>query len=612
VKRSGFDPITIDVFSKRFRYLTFFIVVVLSLLILRLWFLQVIHGPIYRIKSEKNRIHLENIPPFRGMIFDRNGDLLVDNYPSYNLFIIPEEIKNSDHIIQSLHNLIDLPKDYLQDKMKNLRSRNPFKPLLIQKNISRDALAIIETNLFNLPGVRIQVSPQRYYIYGDFASHVVGYLGEINERQLLSGEYPNARTGDLIGIYGVEGNWQNYLTGVSGGRQVEVDAAGRKLRVISKRQPFPGLNLGLTIDRKLQLLADKSLSGKKGAIVAMNPNTGEILAMASSPGFDPNLFIKGMDQPFWRRLVDSKDYPLQNRAISGQYPPGSTLKIIIALAAMEEGIITPEEEIVCTGRYQVGNRTYRCWRKNGHGKVNLHRALVESCDTYFYKAGRELGIDRIFSYARMCGLGIKTGIDLAYEKPGLTPSSQWKMDKIGIPWQQGETVTVAIGQSYTLVTPVQMASMISAIFNGGNIYKPKVVNWVGKGEKKSSEFIPTQIGKIKYAEEHINLIKNGLIGAVNESQGTGSRARHPKILVAGKTGTAQVIALDAEKELGKEEEIPVKFRDHAWFIAIAPADKPQLALAILIENGGHGGSAAAPIAGEMFKFFFGKDYHNQS
>jgi penicillin-binding protein 2 len=437
-------------------------------------------------------------------------------------------------------------------------------------------------------------------------------LGEINEQQLLSGDYPYARTGDLIGKYGVEGNWQNHLTGVSGGRQVEVDAAGRKLKVISKRQPVPGFNLGLTIDRRLQLLADKSLSGKKGAIVAMNPNTGEILAMASSPAFDPNLFIKGMDQPLWRRLVSSKDYPLQNRAISGQYPPGSTFKIIVALAALEEGIITPEEEIFCPGGYQVGNRYYRCWRKYGHGKVNLHRALVESCDTYFYKVGRELGIDRIFSNARMCGLGIRTGIDLAYEKPGLTPSSQWKMEKRHEPWQQGETVTVAIGQSYTLVTPVQMASMISAIFNGGNLYKPKIVNWVGKGEKKRSKFIPTQIGKIKYEEEHISLIKNALIGVVNESQGTGGRARHPKVLVAGKTGTAQVITLDAEKELGEEEEIPVQFRDHAWFIAIAPADKPQLALAILIENGGHGGSAAAPIAGELFKFYFGKDYPNRS
>lgn len=612
MKRSGFDPITIDVFSKRFRYLTFIIVVALSILILRLWFLQVIHGPVYRIKSEKNRIHLENIPPFRGMIFDRNGDLLVDNRPSYNLYIIPEEIHNSDHIVKSLYNLIGLPKDYLQDKMKNLRSMNPFKPLLIQKNMSREALAIIETNLFNLPGVRIQVSPQRYYLYGDFASHVIGYLGEINERQLLSGEYPNARTGDLIGKYGVEGNWQNYLTGVSGGRQVEVDAAGRKLRVISRRQPVPGLNIGLTIDRKLQLLADKSLFGKKGAIVAINPNTGEILAMASSPDFDPNLFIKGMDQPFWRQLVSSTDYPLQNRAISGQYPPGSTFKLIVALAALEEGIITPEEEIVCTGSYQVGNRTYRCWRKHGHGKVNLRRALVESCDSYFYKMGRELGIDRIFSYARMCGLGIKTGVDLAYEKPGLTPSSQWKMKKIGIPWQQGETVTVAIGQSYTLVTPIQMASMISAIFNGGNIYKPKVVNWVGTGEKIGSEFIPTQTGRIKYADEHLNLIREALIGAVNESQGTGSRARLPNVLVAGKTGTAQVITLETEKELGKEEEIPVQLRDHAWFIAIAPANNPQLALAILVENGGHGGSAAAPIAGEMFKLFFGKNYHNRS
>lgn len=605
MKSSGFDPITLDVFSKRFRYITLVMIAILAVLILRLWFLQVIYGHIYRTKSEKNRIQLESIPPFRGMIFDRNGELLVDNHPSYNLYVIPEEIKNPDHIITSLHYLIDLPEDQLQKRMEHLRLRQPFKPLLIKKNISREDLAVIETNLFNLPGVRIQVSPQRYYIYGDFASHLIGYLGEINERQLLSKEYPHAKPGDLIGKYGVEGNWQDYLTGVSGGRQVEVDAAGRKLRVISKKQPVPGLNIGLTIDRQLQALADKSLSGKKGAIVAMNPNTGEILAMASSPAFDPNLFIKGMDQPLWKQLVSSKDYPLQNRAISGQYPPGSTFKIVIALAALEEGIITPEEEIFCPGHYRVGNHDYRCWRKQGHGKVNLHRALVESCDTYFYKLGRQLGVDRIHAYARMCGLGMKTGIDLPYEKPGLIPSSRWKLKRFGVPWQPGETVSLAIGQSYALVTPLQMASMMSAIFNGGKIYKPKIVNWVGKGER-GGEFVPTQVGRIKYSEENIDLIRKGLIGVVNEPRGTGKMARHPDVVVAGKTGTAQVIALEAEKVLDQDKGIPVHFKDHAWFIAIAPADKPRLVLAIVIENGGHGGSSAAPIAGEMFKLFFGE------
>ena len=283
MKSSGFDPVTTDVFSRRFRYVTLLMILALVVLFLRLWFLQIVNGPAYRVKSERNRIHLEHIPPFRGMIFDRKGELLVDNRPSYNLYYIPEEIKNPDHIVKSLHNLINLPEEHLQNKLKDLRYRNPFKPVLLQRDISRDELAVIETNLFNLSGLRIQVSPQRHYVYGEFSSHLIGHLGEITEQQLASREYPYARPGDLVGQYGVERRWQDYLTGLSGGRQVEVDAVGRKLGVISKKPPVPGLNIGLAIDKDLQLLADESLAGKKGAIVAMNPNTGEILAMASSP-----------------------------------------------------------------------------------------------------------------------------------------------------------------------------------------------------------------------------------------------------------------------------------------------------------------------------------------
>jgi penicillin-binding protein 2 len=540
------------------------------------------------------------------MILDRNGKLLVDNRPSYDLYIIPEEVQDRERLTESLTSLIGLNPELVESRLKRISRRYPFKPILIKKNISRNELAVIETNLYSLPGVMIQVKPQRYYLYGKFAAHLIGYLGEISENQLKSGKYPDNAPGDLIGQYGVEGRRQKFLNGLSGGKQVEVDAAGRTLRVMSRKPPVPGLNLSLTIDIDLQLLADKCLEGNKGAIVAINPNNGELLALSSSPAFDPNLFIGGIPTKEWNRMRSDKDFPLQNRAISGQYPPGSVFKIVVALAGLEEGIISPEEEITCTGIFAVGNRTHRCWREHGHGKVNFHRAVVESCDTYFYTIGRRLGVDTIAYYSRLFGLGKKTGIDLDYEQEGLIPTSQWKLKRWGVPWQTGETISLSIGQSFILVTPLQMAGLISTVFNGGHIYQPKVIKWVGKESRKFNRFTPTTRGQIQPKQENMALLRDALIDVVNAPHGTGARARDKKLIVAGKTGTAQVINLETEKDLGEEDEIPLEFRDHAWFVALAPVESPKLALAVLIENGGSGGSVAVPIANKMMRAYFGK------
>jgi len=605
MRSSGFDPITVEIFSQRLRKVTLFVLVAFGAVFLRLWFLQVVNGPSYRTQSENNRIHMQDILPFRGMIFDRNDELLVDNRPSYNLYIIPEEIQGRKRLLNSLASLIDLTPELIESKLNSVPRKYSFKPVLIKENIYRDELAVIETNLFNLAGVMIQVRPQRHYIFGKFASHLVGYLGEISESQLNNGNYPDNKPGDLIGKYGVEGKWQKFLNGFRGAEQVEVDAAGRKLRVISRKPSIPGLNISLTIDKNLQLLAEKGLKDKKGAIVAMNPFNGEILAMASSPAFDPNLFIGRIDKAEWEKIGSSKESPLQNRAISGQYPPGSVFKIVVALAGLEEGVIDPQEEIFCNGRYSIGNRTYHCWKKSGHGKVSFHKALVESCDVYFYKLGNRLGVDKIAHYARMLGLGKKSDFDLGFERGGLIPTSKWKLKRWGTPWQAGETVSIAIGQSFVLVTPLQMVRLISAIFNGGNIYQPKVIKWVGKDDKKTYQFSPKSIRQLKAKQEELELIKSALTGVVNEPHGTGSRARVKGMLVAGKTGTAQVINLETEKSLNNGDEIPSEFRDHAWFVAIAPSENPKLALAILIEHGGHGGSAAAPIAKEMIKAYLG-------
>ncbi|MBW1916027.1 MAG: penicillin-binding protein 2 [Deltaproteobacteria bacterium] len=600
---SGFDQAAIDVFNLRFGVVTISVIVVLAALVLRLWFLQVLNGPAYRIQSENNRIHLQKLPPFRGMIFDRNGDLLVNNRPSYGLYITPEDVQDSEQLIKSLKMLIDIDTGFVRHKLDSVPRRYTYAPILVKNGISREELAVLETNLFNLPGVMIQVKPQRNYIYGELASHIIGYLGEISERQLKSGMYPDNSPGDYIGKYGVEGIWQTALNGLSGGSQMEVDAAGRKLRVLSKQSPVPGRNISLTIDKELQMLAEKMMKDKKGAIVAMKPDNGEILAMASIPAFDPNLFIGGIGHAEWQRIGLGKDSPLQNRTVSGQYAPGSVFKIVVALAGLEEGVIEADEEIICPGSYTLGNRTYSCWLKGGHGSIGFHRAMRESCDVYFYKLGKRLGVEKIAYYARMCGLGKKTNFALKNEMPGLIPTNEWKLEKKGVPWQPGETVSMSIGQTFVLVTPIQATRLIAAIFNGGRIYEPKIIQRIGKKNKKVLGIEPALMGEIEADPKNLELIKKGLIAVVNEPHGTGSKAMVPGVIIAGKTGTAQVISLPRDRDEEIEEEIPLEHRDHAWFVCVAPVEDPQIAICVLVEHGGHGGSASAPIAAEMIKAY---------
>ena len=603
---SGFEQASIEVFSARLKIVIVIAVAAFGALILRLWLLQVVQGPDYRVQSENNRIQLQDIPPFRGMIFDRNGELLVDNRPSFDLFLVPEDIQNRRNLAEIMGRLIGLDAGHVIEKLAGESSRYGFRPIPIKKNLSREELAVMEANFFNLPGVTIQVKPRRHYVMNDFASHLIGYLGEISDRQLKSGHYPDGKPGDLVGQFGVERIWQKELQGMRGGEQVEVDAAGRRLAVLSRKSPVAGENLALTLDKNLQLAAEKALSGKKGAIVAMNPMNGEILAMASAPSYDPNIFIEGLDRSEWTRLATSTDFPLQNRATQGQYPPASIFKIVMALAGLEEGLMDPQESVFCGGSFKLGDHTFRCWRKEGHGRVDLHRALVESCDVYFYALGRRLGVDKIARYATMCGLGRSTGFELGSEKEGLIPTSEWKLRRFGIPWQPGETISTSIGQSFVLVTPIQMARLMGALFNGGILYEPRVVKWVGKEGKESYRFTPRQGGKLKAREEHLALIRDALIGAVNEPRGTGSKSKIKEGTVAGKTGTAQVISLEREKSFGKEDEIPTEFKDHAWFVALATAENPVLAIAVLVENGGGGGRTAAPIAGELIRSYLGR------
>ena len=604
MKTSDFDPASFQVFNKQIQRATLFILVVFGVLILRLWFLQILNGPVYRSKSEHNRIRLQDISPSRGIIFDRRGEVLVDNRPSYNLYIIPEEVQDQGRLLESLSRLIVLDPGPTGELLDKASRGLPFKPVCVKRDISRNELAIIETHRFNLPGVLIAVKQQRRYISGYLASHLLGYLGEITEQQLKTGEYPDNKSGDLVGKSGVEWKWQAVLNGKRGGAQVEVDAAGRTIQVISRKPPVSGSDISLTIDRSLQALAEKALHGKRGAIVAMDPQNGEILALASSPPYDPNLFVGGIDKTNWDRIVSSEDFVLQNRALTGQYPPGSVFKIVVALAGLQEGVIDPGEELYCNGIYALGRSKYRCWKKYGHGKVGFHKALVESCDIYFYKMGMRLGVDRIGAYAKKFGLGVKTGIDVGREKGGLIPTREWKLKKWGVPWQAGETVSLSIGQSFILVTPLQMARMISAVFSGGSVHRPQLTKKIGKtpADKVHGSSLEGK-GRLEIKQEYLELVKKALVGVVNEPHGTGSKARVKNITVAGKTGTAQVVALKKGKGKQDPEEVPFKFRDHAWFLAVAPAENPKIAIAVLVEHGGHGGSAAAPIAKEIIEAY---------
>ena len=434
MKTSDFDPISVGIFHKRLKAVTLCVVALFCILVLRLWFLQIVNGPNYRARSEHNRIRLHDIPPFRGMIMDREGEVVVNNRPSYDLYVIPEDIQDRDGTLESLKLLIGLEPEIVMQKLAEA-SRHPFKPMCLEKDISRDQLAIIETHRFNLPGITIKVEPQRHYVHGNLAFHLLGYLGQIGESQMTSGQYPNNKLGDLIGKSGVEAKWQTSLGGIRGGEQVEVDAAGRKIRTLSMKQPIRGSEIRLTIDADLQRTAEKALTGKKGAVVALNPDTGEVLAMASSPSVDPNLFIGGIDQKTWQEISLSKDFPLQNRALTGQYPPASVFKIVVALAGLEEGIIDPKEKIRCNGYFFLGRHRFNCWKRHGHGEMDLHSALVESCDVYFYHVGKELGVDTIARYAKKLGLGKLTGFEAGQEKEGLIPTREWKQRTKGIPWQ---------------------------------------------------------------------------------------------------------------------------------------------------------------------------------
>ncbi|MBA7586053.1 Peptidoglycan D,D-transpeptidase MrdA [subsurface metagenome] len=472
-------------------------------------------------------------------------------------------------------------------------------PILLQEDIDWPTLVYIENNNYELPGVRIEVLPRRDYLFDDFGSHMIGYLGQINMKELEEMKWASYQGGDLIGRRGFERFYEDELRGEKGTRYLEVDAHGFEQHQLKGKEPLSGKDLQLTIDLDLQLEAEKA-----GAVVVMDVKSGRLLVFASAPPLHLEDFVGGISKKNWQGLLNNIKRPLVNKVIHGQYPPGSIYKIVTALAGLSKGVINPNTVFYCSGSLKFGNRPYGCWKERGHGAVSLHRALAESCDVYFYQVGLRVGVDSLAEYANRLGLGHKTGIEFEYEKSGLIPTANWKKLAKGEPWQEGETLSIAIGQGFNLVTPLQVAQMTSALANGGILYKPflieKIIDPEGQTIKKFEPIVDVElIGMEKY----LKLIRNGLVTAVNGKRGTGKTARLKDVTVGGKTGTAQVVTLEKFKEVD-EEDVPYKYRDHAWFTSFAPAENPEIAVTVLVEHGGHGGSAAAPIAKKVLERYF--------
>ena len=579
------------------------VLAVFAVLLLRLIYLQVIRGEEYRLLSLNNRIRLQSIDPPRGLISDRNDYVLVENRPSFDVSVTLKDAGEVEETIKKVSKHLMVPSEELMLKLTASKGVSAYKPILLKQDIGRNALATIEAHKHDLPGIAVNVKLRRHYLNVQDAAHLIGYLSEISPDELAAKLYPGRRRGDFIGKYGAEKAYENYLRGTRGGRQVEVNANGQVVRVLKTVNAKPGQNVYLTIDHALQKKAESLLRGVAGAAVAMDPGSGRILALASSPSFDQNFFESGMSHEQWDSLISNPFRPMENKAIQGEYPPGSTYKIITALAGLEEGVIDEDTEVSCPGYYRFGNRTFRCWKRGGHGRVKILKAITESCDVYFYKVGELLGVDRLAWYAKASGLGSPTGINLDKEAKGLIPTAAWKKRRTGVPWQKGETLSIAIGQGFNLATPLQMVGLTAAIANGGTRYRPMILEAIKSPDGRIiHQSQPEVIGKVPISERTLELVRTGLWAVVNSDHGTARGSRLADIEISGKTGTSQVIGRKKD-DTRSENEMPAHLRPHAWFVAYAPSNAPIIAVAVLVEHGEHGSSAAAPVARELIKTY---------
>ncbi|MBI5750712.1 MAG: penicillin-binding protein 2 [Hydrogenophilales bacterium] len=579
------------------------------LLLARFVYVQIVQHEHYLTLAEQNRISIVPIVPNRGLILDRNGAVLAHNYTAFTLEITPSKIANLEQAINDLSALIEItPKDRKRFK-KLLDESHNFESLPIRTRLNDVEIARFAANRYRFPGVEIKARLFRHYPLGQIASHMVGYIGRINDADLdrleASGDLANYRGSDHIGKAGLEQSYEKELHGATGFEEVETDAGGRAVRTLSRTPPASGNNLTLHADLKLQQVAEQAFGNFRGALVAIEPKTGGVLAYLSKPGFDTNLFVDGIDPQNWDLLNNSPDKPMVNRAMHGQYPPGSTFKPFMALAGLELNKRTPSYGINDPGFYSLpgtGHR-YRDWKAGGHGYVDLHKSLVISCDTYYYGLAVDLGIDNIFNFISHFGFGKKTGIDIEGERTGLLPSTEWKMKRFKQKWYTGDTVSVGIGQGYNLATPLQLAVATATIANGGTQMRPLLVRQIENSKTNIVTPRPAEtVSILPIKPENLTLVRNALVD-VTRPGGTAARASAgAPYAMAGKTGTAQVIGMK-QGEKYVESRVAERHRDHALFIAYAPADDPKIAIAVLVENGGHGGSTAAPIARAVFDYY---------
>ena len=561
--------------------------------------------------SENNRLRVESLAPTRGVIRDRNGVLLAGNRASYQLEVTIEQAGDVDALLERLQDFVELSQADLARFRRGMRQRRPFEPVLLKAGLDDATVARIAVSRHELPGVEIEARPLRYYPMGSQFSHVVGYMGRINQRDLERVD-PRAYAGTShIGKSGVERYYEDLLHGTPGYRQVEVNAQGRVIRELSVTPSVPGTDITLTIDARLQQAAYQAMKGQDGAIVALDPNNGEVLALVSAPGFDPEPFVHGISHAAFAELQSDPRKPLFNRALSGQYPPGSTVKPLVGLAALDERVTTADREMFARGYFQIPGheRRYRDWRREGHGRVDMARAIAVSSDVYFYDLAHTMEIDRMVPLLRDFGLGRQVGIDSTGERGGILPSRDWKRATQNQPWFPGETLITAIGQGYMLTTPLQMADFTMTLANRGKRPRPHLLLSMGVDGDGLDPVLPEHREPVEVAPEHWDTVHKALIEAVHQPHGTawGSiGSTRPPYQIAGKTGTSQVFGLGEDEEYD-EEELARRLWDHALFVGYAPAEDPQIVLAVLVEHGGSGGRVAAPVARQVMDAYLLND-----
>ncbi len=603
------DEASLDLLKKRLLGVAIVVVFSFVVIVLRLWNLQITEGLEYEKRSYGNRVRIRQIAAPRGHILDRNGREIVTNRPSFDVLLLQEDSRDLGDVLKRLAPILNVDVSDLWAKVRDASSNPRYMPVRLKEDIDWQTLAYLENHNRDFSGVRIEVQPVRVYHYDDLAANTIGYLGAISKKELEEADKSIYSGEDIIGKKGIEKLREKDLRGQKGQSFSEVDAKGFEQKQLKTVEPLSGNEIRLTLDVDLQQIAESYMAAgeKSGAVVVMEVNTGRVLAAVSAPSIRIAEFIGGISQDEWKALLDNSKHPLINKVVQATYPPGSTYKMVTALAGLAKGVIDENTGFYCPGSYTFGNRTYKCWRHSGHGAVSLNRAIGESCDVYFYQVGQRVGVDSLAEYAQKLGLGQKTGVEMEYEKEGLAPTKKWKLKNRKAKWQDGETLSVAIGQGYNLASPLQICVMTSALANGGKVYKPKLVEQVVNLEGAIIEnFKPEIVSQTVGLDKYFKLIKKGMEEVVQGKSGTARNVAIEGLRIAGKTGTAQVVRLAQYRGL-KEAAIPYEYRDHAWFTCYAPADNPEIAVTVLVEHGLHGGSGAGPIARAVLnQYFHGK------